>query len=198
MHVRANSINLNWRSPFWPWSTSQAVSTARERAPAWQAAHQQPQAGPTPAQTAQPRRICRQPRLHRDGPRIRRGPTASSGPAGICPLFSPGHRQLGPHRHHLPCASSPFHAESGQRRRKSPSPAVLFTSVVDGRADATPPRLSALPPPPAGAIHAMTPPLWPAPSQPPPGTTVRGLSRLLRQNGGANANRDRAMTVTLA
>ena len=51
MHVRANSINLNWRSPFWPWSTSQAVSTARERAPAWQAAHQQPQAGPTHAPT---------------------------------------------------------------------------------------------------------------------------------------------------
>ena len=159
MHVRANSINLNWRSPFWPWSTSQSVSTARERASAWQAAHQQPQAGPTPAQTAQPRRICRQPRLHRDGPRIRRGPTASSGPAGICPLFSPGHHQLGPRRHHLPCASSPFRAESGQGRRESSSPAVLFTSVVDGRADATPACLSALPPPPAGAIRAMTPPL---------------------------------------
>ena len=140
----------------------------------------------------------RQPRFHSDGPRIRRGPTTSSGPAGSCPPLSLGHRQLGPRRHHLPCASSPFRAESGQGRRESSSPAVLFTSVVDGRADATPPRLSALPPPPVGAIRAMTPSLWPAPSQPPPGTTVRSLSRLLRQNGGANANRDRAMTVTLA
>ena len=195
MHVRANSINLNWRSPFWPWSTSQAVSTARERAPAWQAAHQQPQAGPTHAPTGP---AIKQPHSHRDGPRIRRGLTTPSGPARSRSPLSSGHRQLGPRRHHLPCASSPFRAESGQGRRESSSPAVLFTSVVDGRADATPPRLSALPPPPAGVIRAMTPSLWPAPSQPPPGTTVRSLSRLLRQNGGANANRDRAMTVTLA
>ena len=31
-----------------------------------------------------------------------------------------------------------------------------------------------------------------------PGTLVRSLSRLLRQNRGAKATRDRAMTLTLA
>ena len=70
-----------------------------------------------PAQlTPQPAQPSSSPLSHRDGPRIRRGLTTPSGPARSRSPLSPGHRQLGPRRHHLPCASSPFHAESGQRR----------------------------------------------------------------------------------
>ena len=138
-------------------------------------------AGHAPAPAGQPNPptgpAFQLPHSHRNGPRIRHGPTTPRRPSwepalrsrytgAALPFFlvtaSWDHVVIV-----LLAPSPPFRARVRTEEGESPSPAVLFTSVDNERVDATPHRLSALLPSPAGAIRAMMPSLWPAPLQPP-------------------------------
>ena len=139
-------------------------------------------AGHAPAPAGQPNPptgpAFQLPHSHRNGPRIRHGPTTPRWPSwepalrsrytGSALPFFPVIASWDPVVIVLLAPSPPFRARVRTEEGESPSPAVLFASGGSERVDATPPRPPALLPPPAGAIHAMTPSLWPALLQPPP------------------------------
>jgi len=126
-------------------------------------------AGRAPAPAGQPNPptgpAFQLPHSHRNGPRIRHGPTTPRRPSWE-PLF-PVTASWDPVVIVLLMPSPPFRARVRTEEGESPSPAILLTSVDNERVDATPHRLSALLPSLARAIHAMTPSLWPTPLQPP-------------------------------
>ena len=138
-------------------------------------------AGRAPAPAGQPNPptgpAFQLPHSHRDGPRIQHGPIMPRRPnwepafrsrytGAALPFFSVT-ASWDPVVIVLLTPSPPFRARVRTKEGESPSPAILFTLVDSERVDATLHRLSALLPPLAGAIYAMTPSLWPVPLQPP-------------------------------
>ena len=126
-------------------------------------------AGHAPAPVGQPNPptgpAFQLPHSHRNGPRIRHGPTTPRRPSwepafrsrytGAALPFFLVTASWDPVVIVLLTPSPPFRARVRTEEGESPSPAVLFTSVDSERVDATPHHLSALLPPPAGAICAI-------------------------------------------